>query len=448
MIEEALSQRETKKTPVVVQEDRRISKLFASIERLLPWLSTLFFVAGVGIGRASKPFAYSVSGLIERLIDSYGYVAPVVIFLILTPTLIKLFDWGRLSGRRFAGHTIRWFVNARILACIYAALATTLLFGFPMFSTASGVGAAIQESFLSLLWMLTRSIYFYAVYVSVIVFVVAMRYKPLARFLSKGVDLIEYLGSLIVPLVPFFMMGIGAYITILPEILTDNLGADAGKVQLGVVKLLGVPVDISTPWGIVWLYVLTALATGAISGLWHIGLLVVAKRKMSEFSLRDYFTKYWVRIYPLLWATSSESLATPLNLYLVKTIFPQVRAEVRQFVVGAGSILNINGTMVNVFLMTGLVAAILGIQISFFQLLLCLPIVIMIGYGVPGIPGELVLFGGPIALSLGVSPDLMPLFLSLYIGIQIGLPDSFRTAANSTDECPVAIILNDRYQDG
>jgi len=35
--------------------------------------------------------------------------------------------------------------------------------------------------------------------------------------------------------------------------------------------------------------------------------------------------------------------------------------------------------------------------------------------------------------------------LGLFIGLQIGLPDSFRTAANSTDECLCAIILNKRY---
>ena len=95
--------------------------------------------------------------------------------------------------------------------------------------------------------------------------------------------------------------------------------------------------------------------------------------------------------------------------------------------------------------MTGLVATILNIDISLLQLMLCIPIVFLIGYGVPGIPGELILFGGPVALSMGVSPELMPVFLGLFIGLQIGLPDSFRTAANSTDECLCAIILNKRY---
>jgi Na+/H+-dicarboxylate symporter len=174
--------------------------------------------------------------------------------------------------------------------------------------------------------------------------------------------------------------------------------------------------------------------------------LTIAKRKMSSFSVRSYFSEYWVKVYPLLWATSSEALATPLNLYMVKKFCPNVRNEVRQFVVGTGSFLNINGTVINVFLMTGLVAAILGVDVSVLQLLLLIPIVFLIAYGIPGIPGELVIFGGPIALSLGMTPEVTAIFLALYIGLQIGLPDSFRTAANSTDECLSAIILNDKYK--
>ncbi|MEM7125866.1 MAG: cation:dicarboxylase symporter family transporter [Chloroflexota bacterium] len=412
-------------------------------EYLLPWLAIFFFLIGIGLASVSQPFAYSISGVVDGFINSYGYIAPAVIFLILTPTLIKLFRLSDSSGRQFAYQTLRWFVGARIVACSYAVLFTTLLFGFPWFSTSTGIDIAIRDSLRSLGWMVTHSVYFYAVYLSILTCIIAVRFDKISAFLSKGVNLIEFLGRFIVPLVPLFMLGIGAYITILPEILPQELGTEATNAHLTTVKMFGFPIDISTSWGMIKLYVLGALATGVACSIWHAGLIVIAKIRMPSFSLHDYFTKYYVRIYPLLWATSSEALSTPFNLYLVKTIFPQIRAEVRQFVVGTGSILNINGTMINVFLMTGMVSAMLGVELSFFQLLLSLPIIIIIGYGVPGIPGELVLFGGPIALSIGVAPELTPIFLSLYIGLQIGLPDSFRTAANSTDECVTAVILND-----
>ncbi len=58
----------------------------------LPLVSILFFVIGVVWARLSKPFAYAIRSLVEGFIESYGYIAPIVNFLILTPTLIKLYS--------------------------------------------------------------------------------------------------------------------------------------------------------------------------------------------------------------------------------------------------------------------------------------------------------------------------------------------------------------------
>ncbi|EDN69514.1 conserved hypothetical protein [Beggiatoa sp. PS] len=417
------------------------------LEEHLAWLSALFLVIGIFLADQSKSFAYFISNLMEGFIDSYSYFAPVAIYLILTPTLLKLF-LSETRGKSFANYTIKWFVNARILACIYAVIITTIAFGFPLYSSNSGFMHAVGESFQSLGWMLTHSIYFYAVYVSLITVVIALRVRRMANVLVKGVDLIEYLGRFIVPIVPFLMLAIGGYVTILPELLEESLGPEMAKAMPDIVTMLGIPIDITTSLGMILLYVMASVFTGVVCGFWHIGLIILAKKQMPEFSLKEYFSVYWIKVYPMLWATSSEALATPLNLYMVKKLCPTIPDEVRQFVVGTGSFLNINGTIINVFIMTGLVAAILNIEISLLQLALSIPIVFLIGYGVPGIPGELLLFGGPMAICMGVSPELMPIFLALYIGLQIGLPDSFRTAANSTDECLCAIILNKKYQSG
>ena len=71
----------------------------------------------------------------------------------------------------------------------------------------------------------------------------------------------------------------------------------------------------------------------------------------------------------------------------------------------------------------------------------------MISYGVPGIPGELVLFAGPMATMLGIPEAMLPVFLAVYLGIQLGLPDSFRTGNNSTDAYVQAIIVNAVYEE-
>lgn len=380
----------------------------------------------------------------EALIDGYSYFAPVAIYLILTPTLIKLMI-SETRGKSFAKYTIKWYVVARIIACVYGVIWTVIAFDIPVYSSLDGFKDAIKESTASLGYMLTHSEYFYAIYASIITTIVACRFTKMANTLGKGVELIEYLGKFIIPLIPFMMIAVGAYITILPEILEKSLGPDAANIRASSVSILGFDVDISSSIGMLFLYVLGALLTGFVSAIWHLGLIVLVKRAKPDFSIKEYFSVYWIKVYPMLWATSSEALATPLNLNMVKKFCPTIPDEVRQFVIGTGSFLNINGTIVNVFIMTGLVAAILNIDISFIQLLLSIPIVFLIGYGVPGMPGELILFAGPMALSMGVSPELMPVYLSLYIGLQIGLPDSFRTGANSTDECLCAIILNKKY---
>ena len=159
-----------------------------------------------------------------------------------------------------------------------------------------------------------------------------------------------------------------------------------------------------------------------------------------------YFTNYWIKVYPLLWATSSEALATPLNLYLTKKYAPWIRSEIRRFTIGVGSYLDINGTLINVFILGAIVMLMLGLDISVMGLLMIIPVVFIISYGVPGIPGELVLFAGPIATMMNITDPTLPIFLAVYIGIQLGLPDSFRTGSNSTDDYVQAILMNAVYE--
>jgi len=421
-----------------------MNNFISLMEKHLWWLSLSFFVMGIFFANQSIDFAYFINDSMESFIDGYGYFAPIAIYLILTPTLVKLFLM-EVKGKKFAKYTIKWFVVSRLIASLYAVIVTVIIFDLPIYSgVGDGFIDAVIKSMKSLIWMLTNSVYFYAVYASIITVLITFKISKLGNFLAKGVDAVEYLGKFIIPIIPLLMLAVGAYITILPEVLEKSLGNDI-KGMVDSVTMLGFTIDITSSLGMILLYVSISIITGIVCGIWHIGLLVLVKKKEPNFSLKNYFSEYWIKVYPMLWATSSEALATPLNLHMVKKFCPTIPNEVRQFIVGAGSFLNINGTIINVFLMTGLVVSILGIEVSFVQLLLCIPIVVLIGYGVPGIPGELVLFGGPVAMAIGVSPELMPIFLALYIGLQIGLPDSFRTAANSTDECLCTIILNKKY---
>jgi len=134
-------------------------------------------------------------------------------------------------------------------------------------------------------------------------------------------------------------------------------------------------------------------------------------------------------------------------LYLLKKTAPQVRPTVRRLVGGAAASLCTQGTLICVFVLLGLVVSILGIHLSLFELLLVIPVVFFISFGIPGIPGELLLFAGPIALIISVSPEMLPIFLALYLGLQLGLPDSFRTGGNMTDSYLFALLLNRVYKE-
>ena len=111
-----------------------------------------------------------------------------------------------------------------------------------------------------------------------------------------------------------------------------------------------------------------------------------------------------------------------------------------------GSYMNINGTIINVFILGAIVLLVLGLDISVVELLFIVPVVFLISYGVPGIPGELVLFAGPMATMLNIPEATLPVFLAVYLGIQLGLPDSFRTGNNSTDDFVGAILMNAVYE--
>jgi len=123
----------------------------------------------------------------------------------------------------------------------------------------------------------------------------------------------------------------------------------------------------------------------------------------------------------------------PLNLHLVRRNYPELYEPVASLAVSLGSILNINGTLICCFVMTPAICTMLGLPIGVAGLLLCLPVIYVVGFGVPGVPGELILFAGPILEALQVPAELHSLFLLAFLGLQIGLPDSFRTGANSTD---------------
>lgn len=422
------------------------------LEKILPFLAVGFFVLGILLASHSEGFARGIERIMSGMISYYGYFAPVAIYLILTPSLTKILIHNNKQEKKFISYAVGWLSLRRVLACVWAVVFTTLVFGLPLYING---GISFQEAVLKTVkplgWMLLHSPYFYALYLSIFTVILSTRVKKISYLFETIAGQIENLGKHFILLIPLFMLAIGAYVYYLPTSLAvqiqENLNPGTVMPHLNTLSVFGYKIHAATAKGMVLAYLAGAFLTGLACLIWHFALLLFAKYHVKDFSIKKYFRDYWCKVYPLLWATSSEALATPLNLHLIKTHYPKIKSKIRLFVMGTGSFLNINGTLICVFLLAGLVAGLMGIKISFLQLFLAIPLICLLGYGVPGIPGELLLFAGPIAALLGLPDSIIPVFLALYLGLQIGLPDSFRTGNNSTDNAVCCILLDKIYKE-
>ena len=420
-------------------------KIKARTRIFLPVLMIFALGGGMITGAVSQRLSNLVNTSAEAFVNWYSYGAPVLIFIVLAPVLSRILST-RQRGK-FGIYVIGWLAVTKILALLWAVLFTVAVFRLPLVSEHSAsFGNALAETSKSVLNTLVWSQFFWAIYAAVATGLVATKIRPLAVLLERGVTSIEYLGQYIQPLIPGFMFAVGVYVQSLPSSLEGQIGLDGAPTRFQPLNILGLHLDPNSTTGMVTTYVVGSLLVAVACFLWHFAILAMAKYTSPRFSLKDYFKNYWVKAYPLLWSTSSESLATPLNLYILAKHSPWVRPTVRRIVIGAGSVLCTNGTLICVIILTGLVGGILGLRFSLIELLLVIPVAFLISLGIPGIPGELLLFAGPISLVLGIPPEIAPLFLALYLGLQIGLPDSFRTGGNTTNNYVYAIVLNETYE--
>lgn len=417
------------------------SKAADKIEKYLIALIISFFIGGIFFAKYLPSLGTKVSGGISGFVSVYAYVAPLAIFIILAPSLAKILS--DKSGK-FGMFALKWLAAKRAMACIFGIIFTAIVFKLPFYSSVHGsFMAAVLKALITIGKMLYSSPYMIAIWLGIAAAFISLKVKWLFGILDKTASLLEKSGEYFVLLIPLFMFAIGAYIYNLPLQLNGLVEQSS---VLKDVSFFGISFGFGSASGAIAVYSAGALLVGIACFIWHFMLLFYTKYIYRGFSIRAYFKKYWLKVYPLLWATSSEALATPLNLYLTKKNYPEIRDTVRRFVVGFGSYLNIDGTIICVFVLGGMVTAAMGINPSVIELLFAVPIVFLLGYAIPGIPGELILFAGPLALLLNIPLALVPVFLALYVGLQIGLPDSFRTGANSTDNCACALLLNKIYE--
>jgi len=87
------------------------------------------FIAGVVGARYSQGLIDAVNTALNAFMDAYTYLAPLAIFLILTPALTKLFSSRRMG--KFGMFVIRWYAIRKILASLWAVAFMAIILRLP-----------------------------------------------------------------------------------------------------------------------------------------------------------------------------------------------------------------------------------------------------------------------------------------------------------------------------
>ena len=109
-----------------------------------------------------------VDSTINLFMDLYSYIAPIAIFLILTPSLARMFS-NRKTGK-FGLLVINWFAIRKILASVWAIIFVLAIFRIPFLPQgAVSLGDGLGQALSSVGDMMLTSTYFWAMCAAVAV---------------------------------------------------------------------------------------------------------------------------------------------------------------------------------------------------------------------------------------------------------------------------------------
>ena len=202
-----------------------LSPLFKFYKKYIVFFVIGALPVGVLLAKYIPQVLETANFLVSNLIDGIVFLAPFAIFVILAPSVAKMMKARKESS--FAGFVIVWFGLTRILAGVWAALFTVLILRLPFLPTseagALNIGMVFQENLIVLKDLLLKSVFFRAIWISIIVGVIAYYKEKLYNQLQKAAGTIENLGDYIEPAIPVLMLLLGAYIYSLPQELAQSV---------------------------------------------------------------------------------------------------------------------------------------------------------------------------------------------------------------------------------
>lgn len=407
---------------------------WASVQALCGLLAGLLIGPWLGVGPA-------IGAAAQTMIGFYEAGAPLLIFAILGPSLLRLVRHDRDDLRRFTIFAVAWFSALRLAVCLATALAVALVYRLPLTTNAPASG----QGWPSLLVLLENYYLLTFAAACLSAWVLRHRHGRAVELFLKLPEYIEAAGNLLTRFTPLFGFLVGVYIVSLPDMLQTATARIPGT-MLHPVAFRWFGIDTGGPNGLMAAYLaVTALTALLCFGL-HACLVIWSKRRVPGFSISEYLSVYLIRVYPPIWSTGAESLAIPANLAILRRYGRGVPDAMRDLTAGLAATLNLNGTLICCLVLVPAVCMTIGHPLSVVELLACMPLIFVLGYAIPGIPGELAIFGAPIAQALGLSGGEQDLFLLLFLSWQLGLTDSFRSAGSATDGVPATLLLTQSYR--
>jgi Na+/H+-dicarboxylate symporter len=171
-------------------------------------------------------------------------------------------------------------------------------------------------------------------------------------------------------------------------------------------------------------------------------ILMIAVCKLATKRSWKQILSYYGTVWPTGFGTGGSYDTLAVNLISAEKDLG-LSPEIAETSIVFGTVLNKNCATISVLLVTIIVARLLGIPLSLFEIALLVPPVIILGLETPGIPGGAGYFMSPVIAVLLHVPD-HALWVTTFVAVYSGLIPMFSTAGNTTDDGVAGAILEDR----
>lgn len=410
----------------------------ARLQRISVLVGVALLIVGI-VGATLYPgqFQWAADG-VEWFSGVLGDIAPIIIFLTLTPAIGGLIR--TKSVGRFSSLVVLTYITTTVLAGIWALLFSWGVFGLAVTGQAGGLGQALASIGSRLGNLLMRSWSVKSIFLAVVGGFFAGHSDVFAKPFDYVMDGIDILGDALIYILPGLLFGAGAAI---PILIGDIQVQGGGVTDYGPIGnfLFG---DAMTGFEA---YLFVIIATAILAIPWMLAFAYVVTRHTGDLTVREFLAEHTYYVYPFAFATASSSGTIPVNLDRV-TEGLDVRDEIGEFVVPLGATVNMDGTMISAVVITVVSAMLVGYKPSVLDLMFTIVPLVVVTVGVPGIPGGLAVVVAPILAGMfPLSPGVAASFIGLYVILALGMGDQIRTGVNVSDDALICKLFDHHFGD-